>query len=156
VPEELLAGPSATTPWLVAIAALLLLAGLGTWHHLRSRSRPPEALPAPPPPGPEATLARLRATDSADPALQILGLATILREEIAVRWGVPAAQRTSGETLRTLSQRSVATAVLAPLARVLYAADAVKYGAHRPSAAEGAEALAAAVSCVEAGSGSST
>lgn len=155
VPEDLLPEPSAGTPWLVALAALLLLGGLGVWSRRRSRSRTPEVAPAPPPPGPEAVLARLRATDPANPALQILGLATILREEVTLRWGVPAAQRTSSETLRTLSQRAVPTAVLAPLARVLYAADAVKFGAHVPLAAEGAEALAAAVSSVEAGSGGS-
>jgi len=150
VPEELPAEPVAGTPWAVGVAVLVLAVALLLWRRRRSRSSPAEIPHAPPPPGPEAVLARLRATDPASPSLQILELAAILRAEVALRWDVPAAQRTSSETLRTLSQRAVPTAILAPLARVLYAADAVKYGAHRPAAGEGSEALAAAESCVRA------
>lgn len=152
IPDELLAEAENRLPWAVACTVLLL--AVATWIGRRHRARVGATEPTPPAPlpGPEAFLARLRAIEAGDPAQQVLALAALLREEVALRLGVPTESRTSPETLHALSATHVPLHVVETLKGVLHAADLVKYGAHRPRAEEAADLRAAAEACVRAGS----
>jgi hypothetical protein len=154
VPTDLLAEPAFHTPWIVAGLALALLAGLLAWRSRRRHAPvPAPSAPVPEAPGPAALLARLAEVRHTEPAERACALAEVLRHDLAPRFDVPAARKTSAETLYALAARGLPEQALTPLAQVLTAADGVKYARQRPSAAEAAALQAAAEACVRAALG---
>jgi hypothetical protein len=136
-PPELPDGPLAEPrPWWVRIAAGLALLAAAAFAVARARRRPP-------PPSPESparatprdrallALARIRARPAPDLHARqedFAEAAAVLREFVAERFGLPAAQRTTEEIL--------AGAPSEALAALLRAADRVKFAAAKPGEAE--------------------
>jgi hypothetical protein len=162
-PPELPGEPlSRPFPWAAALAGLglSLLAGsaaLLASRRRRARAAPPAAAaPVAPPPPPDAStraLGRLAAIAArgGPPADAVAATALVVREYAADRFGVPALRRTSAELASSLRSR-VAADARAALAQALATADAAKFAAHVPSAAERDEALGRATAFVR-GSG---
>ncbi|MEZ5966855.1 MAG: LPXTG cell wall anchor domain-containing protein [Planctomycetota bacterium] len=136
LPGDLLLEPTRRMPWL--LAAGVAIAGLGVWFARRRRT-PVESPPAPPPvPATDhraEALAQLRmlrqqplASDEEVRGVYVAATA-ILRADLVIRGGIAAHEMTSDEILAVRKP--------APhLARVLRAADLVKFARHTPTAGQ--------------------
>ncbi len=134
MPELPGALPGARGPWGPLLVGLGLLLAVGAFVAVRRRSLEPPSTPPEPHVAPEVrahqALARIREQEGSDPVADIETIARIVRDFAGARFGVDAEALTSEELER-----------LAGAGSVLLPADRVKFGAHRPDAAERAALL---------------
>lgn len=139
LPGEPPRAPFRWVPWAAAAAAALAALALA-----RRRKRPAAAPAPPPPPAPhERALARLREIAEREPRdvpADFASTSAVLRDYVAERFAVRAAQRTTEELLAAPETAACRDA----LAGALGPCDLVKFAAHRPDPAERSRLLALA------------